>query len=145
MTLHPISRRSFVLATLVLTACLFVGSDVSATYGGLYAAEYLTTAGLMLQVALIYRRESEFLWRWRWRFWYALGIGAITYLFVSSAYVPSPAPFEAEALLRTEHVILRHYAIFLVGLVPVLVSCSRTQPRSAKRQSVGSAMVTRIL
>jgi len=118
---------------------------VSATYVGLYAAEYLTTAGLILQVALIYRRESEFLWRWRWRFWYALGIGAITYLFVSSAYVPSPAPFEAEALLRTEQVILRHYAIFLVGLLPVLASCSRSQSSSAGRQSVGSAIVTRIL
>lgn len=145
MTLQPISRRSFVVATLVLNALVFLGSYVSAAYGDLYAAEFLTTAGLLLQVALIYRRESEFLWRWRWRFWYALGIGAITYLFVSSAYVPSPAPFEAEALLRTEHVILRHYAIFLVGLLPVLVSCSRSQSSSARRQSGGSAMVTRIL
>ena len=145
MTLQPISRRSFVLATLMLNALVFLGSYVSAAYVGLYAAEYLATAGLLLQVALIYRRESEFLWRWRWRFWYALGIGAITYLFVSSAYVPSPAPFEAEALLRTEQVILRHYAIFLVGLLPVLVSCSRSQSSSARRQSVGSAIVTGVL
>jgi hypothetical protein len=59
--------------------------------------------------------------------------------------VPSPAPFEAEALLRTEHVILRHYAIFLVALLPVLVSCSRSQSSSVRRQSGGSAIVTRIL
>ena len=145
MTLQPISRRSFVLATLILNALVFLGSYVSPPYWSLYVSEYLTTAGLLLQVALVYRRESEFLSRWRWRFWYALGVGGFTYLFLSSAYVPSPVPFEAEALLRTERVILRHYAVFLIGLLPVLVSCSLAQSRSPRRQLMTRAPVTRIL
>ncbi len=145
MTLEPISQRSFVLATLMLNAMVFLGSYASAAYWGLYPAEYLSPIGLLLQITLVYRREAEILSRWRWRFWYALGIGAITYLFVSSAYVPSPAPFEAEALLKTDQVILRHYAVFLFGLVPVWVSCSRIQSNSDRRQSMARAIVTRIL
>ena len=148
MTLQPVSRRSFVFATLILNALVFWGIYVSVAYWSLYVAEYLTTAGLLLQVALVYRRESALLSRWRWRFWYALGIGAFTYLFLSSAYVPSPAPFEAdeaEALLKTDRVILRHYAVFLIGLLPVLVSCSLTQSRSPRRQLISRALVTRFL
>jgi hypothetical protein len=144
MTLQPISQSSFILATLVLNALVFLGSYVSAVYWGLFAAEYLTTAGLMLQIALVYRREADFLAYWPWRFWYALGIGGLTYLFLSSAYVPSPAPFQADALLRTDQVILRHYAIFLIGLLPVLVSCSLAESSGTAHESMVRALVRRI-
>jgi hypothetical protein len=143
LTLQPISRSSFILATL-LNTLVYLGSYVSAGFWGLFAAEYLTTADLLFQVVLIYRREADFVWGWPWRFWYALGIGGLTYLFLSSAYVPSPAPFKPEALLRTEQVILRHYVIFLIGLFPVLVSCSLPQSSSTRRQSIASSLVRRI-
>jgi hypothetical protein len=92
----------------------------------------------------VYRREADFLAYWPWRFWYALGMGGLTYLFLSSVYVPSPTPFQADVLLRTDQVIIRHYAIFLIGLLPVLVSCSLAESSGRTRESMVSALVRRI-
>jgi hypothetical protein len=144
MTLHPISRSSFILTTVILNALVFLGSYVSEIYWYLFPAEYLTTVGLVVQIALVYRREADFLAYWPWRFWYALGMGGLTYLFLSSVYVPSPTPFQADVLLRTDQVIIRHYAIFLIGLLPVLVSCSLAESSGRTRESMVSALVRRI-
>lgn len=142
MLLQPITRQSFVWFTVALNVLVFLGSDVAATYAGVYVAEFLATMGLMLQVVLIYRREAVIRWRWPWRTSYALALSLVTYLFLSSAYVPSPAPFEPEGMLKTEQVILRHYGIFLICLLPAVVSCGLTQSPSRKQQPISRAIVT---
>lgn len=141
MLRQPLSLRSFIWSTAALNLLVFLGSYVAQAYGGLYLAEYFATAGLLLQVALVYRREAAIRWRWPWRVSYAVVLSVITYLFVSSAYVPSPAPFESEGLLKTERVILRHYAIFLICVLPVLLSCGLT-PTSRQEQALNRTMVT---
>jgi hypothetical protein len=140
MHLTQMSLQSFVWSTGALNLLVFFGSYLARVYGGLYLAEYFATVGLLVQVALIYRREAAIRWRWPWRVSYAVGLSIITYLFVSSAYAPSPAPFESEGLLKTEQVILRHYAIFLICVLPALLSCGLTPTRP--RQALNRTMVT---
>jgi len=116
--------RSFVIDTLLLNTSVFLVSSIGIILGGLFVTEYLTTVGLIVQLVLIYRRETDIHWRWRWRSCYAFGLAGVTYLFISSAYAPTPLPFEAVGLLQTERVILQHYCVFLFCLLPVLISCS---------------------
>lgn len=135
--------RTFVGATVGLHVAVFVGCYAAAYYGGLYVAEYLVTVSLLLQTWLVYRRELGIKWRWPWRTYSTLALAAISYLFVSAAYVPSPTPFEPEGLLKTQDLVLRHYAIFLVCALPVFLSCSVSRPTTA--QPMSRALVTRIL
>ena len=134
---------TFVGATVGLHVTVFVGCYVAAHYGGLYVAEYIVTVSLLLQTWLVYRRERLIKWRWPSRTYSTLALAAISYLFVSAAYVPSPAPFEPEGSLKTQGLVLRHYAIFLVCTLPVLLSCSVSRPTTA--QPINRALVTRIL
>ena len=133
-----LSPGSFLTATLALNGSVLLLTYIAAFHFGWYVAEYLCTAGLVLQVALVYRREVEIKWHWPWRFWSALGLATLTYPFLTSVYVPSSMPLGRANLLRTEQVIVTHYLIFLVALLPVLLICILTKS-SYSKPSMASA------
>lgn len=143
--LKSLSPRAFIITTLGLNGSVFLLTYIAAFRLSWYIAEYLCTLGLVLQVAFVKRREAQILWRWPWRFWSAVGLALLTFPFLTSVYLPSPAPFERENMLRTEQVVLGHYLMFVAALSPVLLSCVLTKSNNSKSDSMASAIVRRIL
>ena len=132
MKQQRLSPQFFLTATLTLNGSVLLLAHIAAFNFGWYVAEYLCTVGLVLQVVLVYRREVEIKWHWPWRFWSAFGLATLTYPFLTSVYVPSSMPLERANLLRTEQVIMAHYLIFLVALLPVLLICILTKSSNCK-------------
>lgn len=138
-----ISQQTFVVGTGILAAGVFLVSYLLALWAHVFIAEYLVGLALLGHVSLVSRREQAIRWQWPWRRISALILAAVTYLFVASAYAPSPQPFEPAGLFETQAMILQHYAVFLMALVP-LVIVSRDTMRTT-RQPFSRAIVTRIL